>query len=218
MKVTLSFDNGPDREVTPRVLDVLAKANVRAHFFVLGKLLAQPWSRGLVERISAGGHLLGNHSYTHETPLGDDPRPDAVEVELTQTQVLLDAFAPGSHRFRPFGGGGRIGPHLLSPAAVTWLEARAFDCVLWNSVPRDWADPEGWVRTALTQLDGLTHAVVVLHDIPNACLAGLPSFIDLLQQRGDELVLELPSDCVPIVGGVPVVDLSALVRAPGVTS
>lgn len=218
MKVTLSFDNGPDREVTPRVLDVLAKANVRAHFFVLGKLLAQPWARAVVERITGEGHRIGNHSYTHETPLGDDTRPDAVELELTQTQVLLDAFAPGSHRFRPFGGGGLIGQHLLSPATVTWLEARRFDCVLWNSVPRDWVDVDGWVRTALTQLEGQTHGVVVLHDIPDACLAGLPSFIDILQQRGDELVLDLPPDCVPIVGGQPVVDLSALVRAPGVTS
>jgi peptidoglycan-N-acetylglucosamine deacetylase len=212
MKVTLSFDNGPDREVTPRVLDVLAAAGVRAHFFVLGKHLAQPWAAPLVRRALEEGHRFGNHSYTHETPLGDDPRPDAVELELTQTQRLLEDVAPGSARFRPFGGGGVLGPHLLSAAAVTWLRERRFDCVLWNSVPRDWVDPTGWPATALEQLRAVDHGVVVLHDIPGACLDGLASFIHTLQQRGDELVLDLPADCLPIVAGQPVTALAAIAR------
>ncbi|HEU4731854.1 MAG TPA: polysaccharide deacetylase family protein, partial [Kofleriaceae bacterium] len=104
--VTLSFDNGPDPEVTPRVLDVLRDRGVTAHFFVLGKHLVGRAGRRLVERTRDEGHHLGNHSFSHGVPLGDDPRPDAVTQEIAATEALLSALVPGPKRFRPFGDGG----------------------------------------------------------------------------------------------------------------
>jgi len=50
VRVTLTFDNGPDPDVTPRVLDVLHRRGVTAHFYVLGKWLAEPARRRWVER------------------------------------------------------------------------------------------------------------------------------------------------------------------------
>ena len=76
MKLTLSFDNGPDPEVTPAVLDVLRDRGVTAQFFVLGKQLGDPRCRRLVERARDAGHLVGNHSFSHTVPLGWDKRPD----------------------------------------------------------------------------------------------------------------------------------------------
>ncbi|MGN6104322.1 MAG: polysaccharide deacetylase family protein [Kofleriaceae bacterium] len=211
MKLTLSFDNGPDPDVTPRVLDVLARHGVRGHFFVLGKQLADATHRALVERAYREGHLVGNHSFSHTVPLGDDPRPDAVEREIAATQALLDPLVPGARRFRPFGGGGALGPHLLSPAAVEHLCAEGYTCVLWSSVPRDWLDP-GWVDTALADLSARPHTVVVLHDIPGACLAGLDRFLIAARARGAEIVVDLPRSCVPIDEGRVVGDLAPLVR------
>ena len=63
--LTLSFDNGPEPDVTPAVLDILARRNLRATFFVIGDKLAQPGRRALAERAHAEGHWIGNHSYTH---------------------------------------------------------------------------------------------------------------------------------------------------------
>lgn len=61
--VALTFDDGPDPEITPQVLDVLAEAGARATFFVIGKsLTAQPQ---LAHRMLAEGHVLGNHSWRH---------------------------------------------------------------------------------------------------------------------------------------------------------
>src|ERR1700740_300790 len=119
--VALSFDNGPDPAVTPMVLEVLARRGVKASFFVLGKNLASPDRMKLAERAAAEGHRIGNHSFTHRVPLGLDPAPEAVEREIGATENLLGALAQNPKMFRPFGGGGKIGPHLLSPAAATHL-------------------------------------------------------------------------------------------------
>src|SRR5438445_7399742 len=148
-RITLSFDNGPHREVTPRVLDVLARYRIKASFFVLGKSLEDAANVRLVERAIAEGHRVGNHSYSHRVPLGEDARPDAVEREIAATERLLDRFAQGERMFRPFGGGGRIGPHLLSAGAVRYLTSNNYSCVLWNCVPEDWIDENAWCDRAL---------------------------------------------------------------------
>src|SRR6478735_8890354 len=91
--LTLSFDNGPEPEVTPAVLDILARRNLRATFFVIGEKLAQPARKVLAERAHAEGHWIGNHSYTHSTPLGLRREPDLSEREIGRTQGLIGALA-----------------------------------------------------------------------------------------------------------------------------
>lgn len=220
-RITLTFDNGPTPEVTPAVLAVLSLLSVRAHFFVLGKHIATPTGQGLLKDILAAGHLVGNHSFHHETPLGDDLGTDAgataVSRELEATRVLLEPHLPSTdlpRRFRPFGGGGAIGQHLLSPAAVDWLAQHQHSCVLWNCVPGDWRDVDGWVAVALREIAALEHAVVVLHDIDNACLSGLPSFLTQARAAGHVFVDSFPDACVPVVAGQPVVNLEPFVRRP----
>ncbi|MEZ5264165.1 MAG: polysaccharide deacetylase family protein [Acidimicrobiales bacterium] len=148
--VTLTFDNGPDATVTPRVLDVLADRGLTAGFFVVGTQLQQPGAVALAQRAVAEGHWVGNHSMHHKVPLGDEPDPAYADAEITATQRLLDeAGVTHTERyFRPFGRGGLLGPHLLSPRARDLLVEGGYTCVLWNSVPRDWEDPAGWVDTA----------------------------------------------------------------------
>jgi len=214
MKLTLSFDNGPDAAITPRLVDVLARHHVRAHFFVLGKHIAHSEGRALVTRMLVEGHCVANHSYTHTVPLGDDPRPEAVEEEIGQTDALLSALNVGPRMFRPFGGGGLIGAHLLSPRAIAYLCEHAFTCVLWNSVPRDWEEPERWPDIALADVATRPHTLLVLHDIEGACLARLEDFLITARDRGHEFVLEFPSECIPIREGKIVSDVSRLVRGP----
>lgn len=135
--VTLSFDNGPDPAVTLQVLDVLARRGVRATFFVMGSKLADPAARALAERAAAEGHWIGNHTWTHDTPLGRMADADASVDEIVRTQRAIGELAHAEKWFRPFGGGGRIGPWLLSAAARDHLAAEGYSVVLWNSVPRD---------------------------------------------------------------------------------
>lgn len=214
-RICLSFDNGPHPDGTPRVLASLRRHEIQAHFFVLGKELATDVGADLAVQIRDEGHTLGNHSYTHETPLGIDPRPDAVERELDRTQALLDGLWDGPKTFRPFGGGGVLGPHLLSPAAVAWLARHEATCVLWNAVPEDWLHAEGWVDTALAQVGELDHALVVLHDVVPDAMQHLDRFVGRALDAGHTFTQALPAGCLPIVAGQPQPGLERYVQSPG---
>lgn len=209
--VALSFDNGPDPAVTPHVLDVLAHRRVRASFFVLGKNLASADRKKLTERAAAERHRIGNHSFTHRVPLGNDTGSDTVEREIAATERLLGALAENPKLFRPFGGGGKIGPHLLSPAAVDHLIANQYTCVLWNCVPEDWIDQEAWVDRALADAASKPETLVVMHDVLPRAMSHLDRFIGSLLDAGHRIVPEFPAACVPIERGKVVRDMSGFV-------
>ena len=138
---------------------------------------------------------------------------DAVDAEIVATAALLTELAPDEPRlFRPFGGGGKIGPHLLSRRAATHLVDAGYTCVLWTSVPRDWEDQAGWSARALADCEAREHSVVVLHDVPNACLSALGAFIDEARARGFDFVTDLPPDVTPIKEGLVTLDLRPIVR------
>lgn len=201
MTVTLTFDNGPAPGTTEAVLDVLAERGVLATFFVVGRELERPGARALAERAADEGHWIGNHSLTHRTALGDDVDRSHAEREIDGCQALLGGLSHDRRFFRPFGGGGLLGPHLFSPAAVEILREGGYTCVLWTSVPHDWDDPEGWVDTALADVDAQGDAVVVLHDLPTGAMAALLRFLDELERRGVAVVQDFPDAVVPIADG-----------------
>lgn len=211
--VTLSFDNGPDAAATPLVLDVLARRAVKASFFVVGKRLSYPTARAAAERARAQGHWIGNHSMTHSLPLGLAVEPDAAEREIGAAQAALGALAHPDRLFRPFGGGGHLDRRLLSQAARDYLIRGGYTCVLWNAVPRDWEDEDGWVETGLRQCDALDWPLVVLHDVAARAMRHLDRFIGRLADAGFEFRQDFPADCVPIRGGRPVGRLDGLVAA-----
>lgn len=213
-RVTLTFDNGPDPEGTPRVLEALKRRGLEATFFVLGRNLESQQGQDLARRIADGGHRLGNHTYSHTIPLGQDLRPDAVELELERTQLLLEQVGTPDRLFRPYGGQGRIGPHLLSPRALDWLQARRMTCVLWNAVPGDFRDGEGWVEPGLLQVRGQEHALVVLHDAKPTAMRHLDRFLDALEAEGHTFERDFPDGCLPVQNGIARAGIEALVQPP----
>lgn len=196
--ITLTFDNGPDPEATPFVLDVLKARGLRATFFVVGNRLAADTGRDLVRRTLREGHRVGNHTYSHSVPLGDNPATDAVETEIVATERLLEDCGVTSRLFRPFGGGGNLDRRLLNRLVIEYLTAARYSCVLWNAVPRDWADPDGWVELALEQCRTQSWSLMVLHDLPTGAMARLEEFIDEATALGARFRDDYPGDCVPI--------------------
>ncbi len=207
-RVTLTFDNGPHEKITPEVLEILARHAVKASFFVIGAKLRKPELRRQAERAHDAGHWIGNHSMTHTIPLGEDRRPDAPEREIGAAQSLIGPLSHADRFFRPFGGGGHLDRRLLSRAARDCLIRQKFTCVLWNVIPRDWDDPEGWVERALQGCANEEEALVVLHDHLPAAVAKLDMFIRRLQDAGHAIVQEFPAACVPILRGAVVRDLA----------
>jgi peptidoglycan/xylan/chitin deacetylase (PgdA/CDA1 family) len=201
-RLTLTFDNGPHPPTTEKVLDTLHEREVRATFFVVGDELARPGGREIAEAARAAGHWIGNHSMTHRVPLGESGRSDDVAEEIGAAQDLLGDLSHSDRLFRPFGGGGHLGPHLLSPAALRYLVDHRYTLALWNSVPRDWEDPAGWVERAEQDVAAKEWTVLVLHDLPTGAMDHLAGFVDRVLAAGVEIVQDLPDECAPVRRGV----------------
>jgi peptidoglycan/xylan/chitin deacetylase (PgdA/CDA1 family) len=197
--ITLTFDNGPDPEVTPQVLDTLRRRDLRVTFFVLGDKLRD--RRRQAERAHAEGHWIGNHTFNHIVPLGLSSRQGIATNEIVRTEALIGALAHPRRFFRPFGGGGRLDRHLLNHEALAHLERERYTCVLWNVVPEDWAHPEGWVQRALDQCFAQKEALLVLHDLPTGAMNNLDRFIGAALDRGATFRQDFPTNCVPLEQG-----------------
>ena len=195
-RVTLTFDNGPTPGITGQVLDVLSARRIQTTFFVVGEKLARPGGRALAIRAHSEGHWIANHSLTHSAPLGEKPDAEYARREIEETQNLIGELAHADRLFRPMGGGGAIGPHLLSRAALQLLQNGKYTCVLWSSVPGDWCDQDGWVDRCIPDIAEREWAVVVIHDVENAALPRLPEFLDRLDSLGIEFRQDFPDDVV----------------------
>jgi peptidoglycan/xylan/chitin deacetylase (PgdA/CDA1 family) len=131
-ELALTFDDGPNPQWTPRLLDILAKHNVRATFFLLGKYAAT--QHPLVQRIHQDGHLIGNHTWNH--PNLAFTSTARTREELTQTSVELEEIIGEPIRyFRPPFGGRR-------PATLRISRELGMVPVLWNAITSDWTATE----------------------------------------------------------------------------
>jgi peptidoglycan-N-acetylglucosamine deacetylase len=195
-RVTLTFDNGPTPGITERVLDILSARDIQTTFFMVGEKLARTGGRTLAARAHSEGHWIANHSFTHSVPLGEKPDAEYARREIEETQNLIGELAHADKLFRPMGGGGSIGPHLLSRAALRLLQMGKYSCVLWSSVPGDWKDQDGWVDRCISEVAGRDWAVVVLHDVENAALPRLSELLDRLDSSGVEFRQDFPEDVV----------------------
>ena len=124
----LTYDDGPNDACTEAILDILARHQVRATFFVIGRFVRE---RGeLVRRIRAAGHLVANHTMTHPVLLFQSPA--RVREELAGTNAAIeDALGEKVSYFRPPHGARR--PDVLRMARELGLTP-----VLWNAMGYDW--------------------------------------------------------------------------------
>jgi peptidoglycan/xylan/chitin deacetylase (PgdA/CDA1 family) len=159
-EVALTYDDGPNDATTEALLDMLARHNTRATFFMIGQFARQ---RGeLVRRVHAAGHLIGNHTATH--PWLQAKSAQVIRAELRAcNEALEDAIGAPIRYFRPPHGARR--PFVLRAAGELGLTT-----VQWNIIAKDWK-PVG-PAAILAKIDrGLarcrrrgTGANILLHD------------------------------------------------------
>jgi hypothetical protein len=94
---------------------------------------------------------------------------------------------------------------------VERLQAEGYTCVLWNSVPGDFRDPEGWLERAIADCQSHDWTLLVLHDLPNGAMDHLEEFVARQKRSGFDLTQEFPPDCVPILDGKAVLPLGPYV-------
>ena len=193
-RIALTFDDGPDPEWTPQVLDILRAEHVPATFFVIGSNAeANP---GLITRILADGNELGSHTYTHPN-LSDIP-PEAVSLELNATQRLLEALTGRSVRlFRPpyLGDAEPTDADEIEPVEVA--QDMGYVAVGEHVDPVDWELP-GVGKIVTRTMDQVHGAksdsprnIILFHDAGgdrSQTVAALPVIIEKLKAEGYRFV------------------------------
>jgi peptidoglycan-N-acetylglucosamine deacetylase len=153
-QIALTFDDGPNDPHTLRLLKVLAKHDVRATFFLIGRYVKQ--RPDIAREIIRSGHVVGNHTFSH--PLLIFKSDAEIRDELQHCrQALMDIVGGHSNLFRPPFGGRR--PRTLRIAREMGLEP-----IMWNVAGYDWNAPPAAVieRKISNRVRG--GDVILLHD------------------------------------------------------
>lgn len=187
-QVALTFDDGPDPRWTPKILDILKAANVKATFFVVG-VNAERYP-ALVRRIVNEGHEIGNHTYYH--PNLALCWPEHIRLELNATQLLLETITGrATTLFRP-PYAADTGPTELSELAPLKIaEDLNYLVVLENIDPQDWAKPGADIILRRIKQQRHDGSVILLHDAGgdrSQTVEALPRILDWLHTRGDTVV------------------------------
>jgi peptidoglycan/xylan/chitin deacetylase (PgdA/CDA1 family) len=177
--VALTFDDGPNPEYTPRVLDVLASKGVKATFFIVGERAeAYP---DIVQRIVAEGHIVGNHTYSHNGNFPIKSRRK-MEEELKRCDDVLEKItSKRSTLFRPPFG-------VTNPPTARAVRNGGYTVVGWDVRSLDtvsrWPRTKVFERVCRRVRSG---SVVLLHDDREGGDALVEMILNHLEQSGYEV-------------------------------
>jgi cellulose synthase/poly-beta-1,6-N-acetylglucosamine synthase-like glycosyltransferase/peptidoglycan/xylan/chitin deacetylase (PgdA/CDA1 family)/spore germination protein YaaH len=197
-QIALTFDDGPDPQWTPRILDILKRYNVPATFFMVGENGLT--ERGLLERIVREGHEVGSHTYTHPNLAGASATD--TDIELNANQRLFQAFTGRSLRlFRApyFGDAEPTTADELGP--VFRAQERGYISVGLHVDAEDWQRPgvqaiidnvvngvaKGGTGCSSGDDAECSHNIVLLHDAGGdrqQTIEALPVIIEKLRAMG----------------------------------
>ena len=167
--LALTFDDGPNLQFTPQVLDILRQYNAYGSFFVIGNRV--PAHPELVLRTYKEGHDVGNHSWSH--PFLNKLNPEQINQEFQTTQkVITQAGVPAPTMFRPPYG-------IRTDTALATIPV---PFMLWNIDPHDWSEKDVNVLTAHILSHAKRGGVIVLHDSSSVTAEALRRAVPELQK------------------------------------
>ena len=193
--LALTFDDGPDPEWTPAILDILKEKKVPATFFIIGDHAeANP---DLIQRMLDEGHEMGNHTFTHPD-LSTEPE-QAITLELNATQRLFQALTGRSLRlFRPPYISDAVPTDVDEIIPIEIAQKLGYVTVTQQFDPYDWKQPgvDAIINRTIAQVQTTNTAdmgnIILLHDSGgdrSQTVAALPGLIDRLRAQGYRFVL-----------------------------
>ncbi len=187
-EVILTFDDGPNPSVTPKILDVLDKYGVKAVFFMVGKMArAYPETAQLVAQ---AGHAIGSHSYGHENfmVIGHEA---AMKSVARADEEISAALRPVGLKPAPFF---RF-PYMIETRTIRadlidlGLVIFGLDIDSWDYLTQT---PEQIIKRTLRRLEAKGSGIILFHDIQAHTAKLLPDFLDELAARGYTVVRAVP--------------------------
>ena len=178
-RVALTFDDGPDKINTPRILDILKENDIKATFFVIGQAVEEfpDVSRRIIEE----GHQIANHSWSHPN-----------YSELDNEKVLNEELLPTSEKIAEVTG---IYPQVMRPPfgaindeTIEFLENKDWQIVNWSLDSVDWHYAVDRPEEIVSTIEKHHHpgAIILLHNgiINQITVEALPDIIEVLQSEG----------------------------------
>jgi peptidoglycan/xylan/chitin deacetylase (PgdA/CDA1 family) len=127
-KLALTFDDGPNPAITPKLLDLLDRYKARATFFVIGKHARE--CPDLLKETAARGHVIGNHTDAHPNLFWLKPDQITVELRCCNYSIIAATGAPPRWLRPPFG--------TRNPWVVPVARELKQRVVMWTLIPGDW--------------------------------------------------------------------------------
>lgn len=175
--VVLTFDDGPDIEYTPKVLDILAKYDAKATFFEVGQNVQK--HPELTKRIHAAGHSVENHTWNHADLRKLSATAFRQQVMSTDQAIRAQiGSTPGCLR-PPYGG--------VSATVRQRANALGKDLVVWTVDSRDWTKPGTTAIVQRVMKNVHSGSVILMHDgggNRSQTVAALPTILKLLKAQG----------------------------------
>lgn len=200
----LTFDDGPNNSITPQVLDVLRRYDVKATFFMVGTLIES--NSDMARRVYEEGHLLANHSYSHNYK-NIYASTDSFITEIEKTEGLIKDVLDSEDEYFPLvrfpGGSYNAGSYKEMKQSIKQrLNTEGFYYCDWNSLNGDAEgakkDANGLFEYFKKNTNTEKTAVVLMHDTvtKQATVDCLPRLIEYMQSKG-YVFLRLDEDVSP---------------------
>lgn len=176
-KIMLTFDDGPHKDNTPKILDTLKSNNVKAMFFVIGKnVAAHP---EIVKRMIGEGHLIGGHSYHHPLWFGSLVGEKLRKEIITAQHIISDIVEKPIKWFRPPFG-------VTNPKIAQCVKKESLMVVGWNIRSFDTAikEPSQLLKRLNKKLK--PGSIILLHDPLPQTSEILEEFITSTRKKGYE--------------------------------
>lgn len=146
-KLAITFDDGPNPAITPRLLDLLDRYQAKATFFVIGRFVRE--CPDLVKETAARGHAIGNHTDAHRNLTWLSPSQVTVELRLCH-HAITNAIGAPAQWFRPPYG-------FRNPWVIPAATELGCKTAMWTLIPGDWLErPAEWLIRRMQPI--ATHA------------------------------------------------------------
>ncbi|MFR9070873.1 MAG: polysaccharide deacetylase family protein [Paraclostridium sp.] len=183
--IALTFDDGPDEDFSPQILDILKKYNVKATFFMVGQKVG--WNPQIAKRASDEGHDIGNHTFSHINICKSTNEQIINEINKTQ-KIIKDVTGKEPTLFRP--------PYrAINENLFNIIKSKDMKVVLWSDLDtKDWSNPGVYNIIKTIEDNTKNGTIILLHDYnkvrnnKSQTIQALEKVIPKMQSLGYEFV------------------------------
>jgi peptidoglycan/xylan/chitin deacetylase (PgdA/CDA1 family) len=177
--IAMTFDDGPNEKLTPKLLDLLAQHHIHATFFVLGENAIQ--HPEILKRAVQEGHEIGNHSWSH--PNLAKASEETVRSQIKRTEDLItNVIGSRPTLFRPpYGSLTAHQKHFIH-------DQLAYEIILWEVDPLDWKKPGPNIVSTRIVKETRPGSIILAHDIHAQTIEAMPATFTELENKGFKFV------------------------------